>query len=77
MVACVACGVISEGHEAKSWEDRKATEKKKLMFVKIVLLLCTTAYLPVSRSCIEVRTIHFCLAVLECAAWLDPIMLLW
>lgn len=45
---------LTEGHDVKTWKDRKIEAAKKVRAIGLILTLGTTIYLPVSRMALEV-----------------------
>jgi hypothetical protein len=45
---------IREGHEASNWKEKQEESKKLIKFIKIVLTVAFSAYLPVSRTVFQV-----------------------
>ena len=44
---------LTQGHEMKSWKDRAAEQRKKTKFIGLILLVGTSAYMPIGRYCLE------------------------
>ena len=45
---------LREGHESKSWKQRKLESAKEVRIMGLILTVGTTAYLPVSRVAVEI-----------------------
>ncbi len=45
---------IREGNEAKTWDKKKKEEKNFVLFMKYTLIALMSAYLPVSRVCVQI-----------------------
>jgi len=45
---------LREGHETKSWKQRKLESAKEVRIMGLILTVGTTAYLPVSRVAVEI-----------------------
>jgi len=45
---------LREGHETKSWKQRKAESAREVRIMGLILTVGTTAYLPISRVAVEI-----------------------
>jgi len=45
---------IREGNEAKTWDKMKKERKNFVLFMKYTLIILMSAYLPVSRVCVQI-----------------------
>lgn len=45
---------IRDGHETVSWEERASRQAKTVKAIKIILTGCISAYLPVSRTAVQI-----------------------